>query len=627
MKKLMDKIKLDVNHLYPLIFTLVFSLILLQYSFNSLEAIFFDLWNKFSVTTSSLKEDYVIVYMDEETDQFLGEVYPYTYATHNKILNYISAQKPKAMIYHVDFKEPSYDGEISHYLQFNETLQLMANQFPVRLATSMDLLGELVPPDKLQKIGFSLGLIHEDSEEFSRDSVSRKAIINVSGDDSLELWVANLIRKFHEEIPLDPKSISGAFYDNIADATFAYFKYPFNPMVLQTRIAKVPINRVVSQNLRNTFFTNKIVLIGHQYQSRPDDYVLTPFNKDIKAPKIDVHIATFEAIASENIISQVPRWITNTLSILFVLILSLVISQVNPSRGLIVIVSSALGTLLFAFLLFVIFNEWIFVSHMILSIFLVYYIWVPFRAIAEYQTRYAIQEESKLLKKVDHLKQNFISLMSHDLKTPVAKISGITESILMKLPPDAGYLKEYVFQLKDSTHELNNFINSILDLTKIESENIKLNIQSKDVNQLIENVHYSLLPMVESKGMHLELNLGPLYPIAIDVLLIKRVISNLVENAIKYAGEGAKLKITTYDDDQWVTIEVADNGIGIAAENLEHIFDRFYRIKNDAHHLVKGSGLGLYLVKYFIELHEGTIRAESQVGQGTKFIIQLRNIS
>jgi signal transduction histidine kinase len=106
---------------------------------------------------------------------------------------------------------------------------------------------------------------------------------------------------------------------------------------------------------------------------------------------------------------------------------------------------------------------------------------------------------------------------------------------------------------------------------------------------------------------------------------MNRVISNLIENAIKYAGKGKSIWIKTWDDADWVFIEIKDNGLGIAQEDLTHIFDKFYRVKNDSTHAIKGSGLGLYLVKYFIELHNGVISATSELGDGTSFIIKLRN--
>jgi signal transduction histidine kinase len=111
----------------------------------------------------------------------------------------------------------------------------------------------------------------------------------------------------------------------------------------------------------------------------------------------------------------------------------------------------------------------------------------------------------------------------------------------------------------------------------------------------------------------------------IDVTLITRVISNLVENAIKYSNENCEVFINSWDDEKWVYIEIKDTGPGIPAEELQNIFEKFYRIKNDANHSIKGTGLGLYLVKYFVELHGGTIEVSSEVGKGTKFLVKLVN--
>ena len=274
--------------------------------------------------------------------------------------------------------------------------------------------------------------------------------------------------------------------------------------------------------------------------------------------------------------------------------------------------------------MFITFGWWIKLSHLVLSIFVVYYIWVPFRAIEEYQTRYAIQEETKLLKQVDNLKQNFISLMSHDLKTPVAKIAGIADILKLKFN-NTPEQTELIDNVVNSTKELNNFINSILDLTKIESQNLTLRKESKDVNKIIEGIIEKLEFEAESKQMKIESELSPLYPIQIDTVLMNRVISNLIENAIKYAGKEKTVVIKTWDDAEWVYVEIKDNGVGVGPDDLAHIFDKFYRVKNDSTHSIKGSGLGLYLVKYFIELHNGVITATSQLGEGTSFIIKLKN--
>jgi K+-sensing histidine kinase KdpD len=214
--------------------------------------------------------------------------------------------------------------------------------------------------------------------------------------------------------------------------------------------------------------------------------------------------------------------------------------------------------------------------------------------------------------------------MSHDLKTPVAKIAGVADNLYHQnlMMPD---IREKSQIIIDSTKELNKFISSILDLTKIESSNFGLNKISKDVNILIESVIQDSEYIAEQKNVQLVKELALLYPIQIDAILAKRFISNLVENAIKYSGNGSIVRIKTWDDKKWVFIEIMDNGAGIPPEEISNIFEKFYRIKNDANHSIKGTGLGLYLVKYFVELHGGTISVESTINKETKFLVKLLN--
>jgi signal transduction histidine kinase len=207
----------------------------------------------------------------------------------------------------------------------------------------------------------------------------------------------------------------------------------------------------------------------------------------------------------------------------------------------------------------------------------------------------------------------------------VAKIAGIGD-ILKNQYDNSKEQDELLNNIINSTKELNKFITSILDLTKIESENLTLNLQSKDVNLIIEDVLDKLVFEANYQKVKLLKNLAPLYPIQLDPTLMVRVISNLVENAIKYSGENATVEVVTYDDADWVFIEVKDNGVGIKPEDINHVFDKFYRVRNDSTHAIKGSGLGLYLVKYFIELHQGYISVNSELGKGTTFVVKLKNV-
>jgi signal transduction histidine kinase len=626
LSKIQEKIKnLEYNNLYPLFFTLIFILILIQYSFHSLDAIFYDLWNRSDITMSA-SDEIILVTMDEESDQFLGEVYPYTYASHNRFLDKLVADDPAGIGYLVPFISPESEDDVSFVKEFRDkVLKYKARNKFFRIGTDKDAWGEQVPPERLNDLGYSLGIINRDGNVFSKDNVSRRAILNISGEDSFHLWMANKSKVSRNLKAIDASSFQGAYYDRESDATFSLYKYSSNPNRLTSTYKTIPYHRVVVGNFTRGYFRNKIVLIGSKYLSNSADYVYSPFGKEEdKASKINIHAQIIDALINYKTIYPVPHWITDFLAIFMAVFLSYIISKVQPTKGLLITMLILVSIFVIAYLSFITFGVWFKISHVILSIFVVYYIWVPFRAIGEYQTRYAIQEESKALKKVDKLKQNFISLMSHDLKTPVAKIAGIAD-ILRVQYDNSSKQTELLDNVIDSTKELNNFITSILDLTKIESRELALKLENKDINPLIEATVDKLKFEASAQRMKISTDLSPLYPIKIDVNLVNRVFGNIIGNAIKYAGEDTEISVKSWDDDTWVYIEIADTGKGITEDDLENIFEKFYRVKNDDSHKIKGSGLGLYLVKYFIELHHGIIDVESVLGEGTKFLIKFKN--
>ena len=625
MKELLKKLKeLEYNNLYPFFFTLIFIFILIQYSFTSLDAIFYDLWIKADPFTEK-KEDIIVIAVDEESDQFLGEIYPYTYATHVRFVRKILEDEPLQVGYLVPFQEPQSPLAIEDAKEFKKIIQkFREDDGNFLFGADKDAWGIQLPPENLLDLGYSLAIINRDGEVFARDDVTRRAILNASGEDTLHLKMANIYRKNGGASAIETSQVHGAYYDREADAIFSLFKYQVDPLSKE-RYESIPFHRVVVGNYPRGFFKGKTVLVGPKYISNSDDFIKTPYAKDEdKAPKLNIHAQIIAALVQNDMVYEVPASATDFIAVLLAIGLSLLISRLQPTRGLVTTVMIMLTVFTVGYLLFVFAGVWVKLSHIILSIFVVYYIWVPFRAIGEYQTRYAIQEETKILKRVDRLKQNFISLMSHDLKTPVAKIAGIAD-ILKVQYSNSEKQNELLDNIIHSTKELNDFITSILDLTKVESRNISLKLESKDVNPIIEQTFSKLVFEAKANSIVLETDLGPLYPIQLDSTLINRVIGNLVGNAIKYAGKGSKVLARTWDDENWVYIEISDNGRGISKEDLDNIFDKFYRVKNDQSHQIKGSGLGLYLVKYFIELHQGSISVKSEVGSGTSFTVKLKN--
>ncbi len=620
------KIKHDLSSYYPLFFTIIFIFILFQYSFSVLESTFYDFRVKYDFGIDYLDKTVLIV-LDEESDEYLGESYPYTYESHNRLLEKLIRDKPKIINYFVNLPDnPALETKsiITEFKTIVNSYVETGGFF--HFATEVDFWGEKLPPMELKQLGYAPAVINIDNAAFSRDDVARRVVLNISGEDTLHLWTANNYRSTQGLSPLTAKDLPGSYYSREGDATFAMLRFGTDPVETKTRIKKVPFHRVRVGNFPEGFFKDKIVLVGPAYLSNASDYILTPFNKEeYKSSKMNVHASIIDSLIQGKTVRSIDKNISYILSIFLAIFLSFAISRLNPAKGLIVTVSVMVALLLSTYFLFSFFGTWLYVSHLVITIFVVYYIWVPFRAIGEYKHRFAIQEETKLLKKVESLKQNFISLMSHDLKTPVAKIAGLADLMVVQdmCKNDEG--KKIVSSIVDSTKELNKFITSILDLAKVESSNIGLNLISKDVNTVVEEIVGGLRYEMNDKNVQVETDLSPLYPIHFDLNLMKRVISNLIENAIKYSGENSIVNVKTWDDEKWVYIEIKDNGVGIPPEDIEHIFDKFYRVKNDASHSIKGTGLGLYLVKYFVELHGGTIGVSSEMGQGTQFTIKLKN--
>ncbi len=616
----------DFTRFYPFIFALVSMLILFQYSFSNIESVLYDLRARLDLGFN-FEDNVVIVTLDEESDEFLGEQYPYTFAGHTRFLKKILNDSPLVINYFVHFNEPGSSRDEDDAKEFKDHVEyFQKNGGAFRIGTGIDEWGERLPIFTLKTLGFSSAIINEDSIVFARDGVSRRALLNISGEDTLYMWTAN---KYREKIGLRSVGVDdlfGSYYYREADATFALYRYYTSPLETNGKVSKIPFHRALVGNFPKGFFTNKIVLVGPEYVSNSSDFVRTPYSREtLSSSKLMVYAEIIQAIINKKTVYQVPQMVSYALALIITTVLSFIVARIRPTNGLLISGGVLLGILLVGYLAFIIFGIWIYLTHLIFSVFVVYYVYVPFIAIAEYQRRYTIQEETKMLKKVENLKHNFISLMSHDLKTPVAKIAGMADNMLNQSGANE-FVRKGLFGIIEATKELNNFITTILDVTKIESRNLTLQKVSKDINQIIESVLEKFKFEKDDRKVEITTDLSPLYPIEIDVDLMKRVISNLVENAIKYSGANSIVEVKSWDDAEWIYISIKDNGVGIPPEDIDHVFEKFYRVKNDASHSIKGTGLGLYLVRYFVELHGGTIEVKSTLGEGALFLIKLKNM-
>ena len=221
-------------------------------------------------------------------------------------------------------------------------------------------------------------------------------------------------------------------------------------------------------------------------------------------------------------------------------------------------------------------------------------------------------------------KSNFVANVSHELKTPLSLLSLFSEILELGRVNSEEKKTEYYRIIRHESLRLNKVIDNILDFSKIEAGRKTYNFVDGDIGDVIENVLSSYRYQILNSGFEIQTNIQPDLPrVLIDRDAMAQAISNLLDNAIKYSREVKQLSITTERRGPDLSIEIADHGIGIPPAEQAKVFEKFYRVGNGLVHNVKGSGLGLSLVKHIIEAHKGTISVESDVGKGSRFTILL----
>jgi hypothetical protein len=237
-------------------------------------------------------------------------------------------------------------------------------------------------------------------------------------------------------------------------------------------------------------------------------------------------------------------------------------------------------------------------------------------------------KEAQYLRELDQMKTNFLTLVSHDLKTPIAKIQAMVERLRRDEELTRDQRQELLDSIETSNQELRHFISSVLHLSRIESQKVILQPRPNDLNRTIQQTIRRFEAVAAQKQLTLEEDLEPLFSFEYDEELVKQVLGNLIDNAIRYSPNESRVIVRSRETEGAVQVDVQDFGKGIPNEQLPHMFTKFYRFKRPLHEKVKGTGLGLYLSKYFIELHGGTIRLKTLENGGTtfSFTLPLRSI-
>jgi two-component system, OmpR family, phosphate regulon sensor histidine kinase PhoR len=228
------------------------------------------------------------------------------------------------------------------------------------------------------------------------------------------------------------------------------------------------------------------------------------------------------------------------------------------------------------------------------------------------------------IKKLEQMRKDFVANVSHELKTPVTSIKGFSETLIDGAMNNKDTLEAFLTIINKESDRMQSLIQDLLDFSKIEQQEFKLNIQDFDLYVLIKDVITLLNKKAIAKDISLEVECKSeeLF-IQGDHDRLKQVFINLISNAILYTPPRGRVRVSLFDHEKTVKIHVKDSGVGIKAEEIPRIFERFYRVDRARSRDSGGTGLGLAIVKHLVEAHHGNIRVRSTLGEGSEFIIEL----
>ncbi len=373
---------------------------------------------------------------------------------------------------------------------------------------------------------------------------------------------------------------------------------------------------VMNGKLPKDFLKGKIVLIGTEKSSYSQ--IQTPVGL---MSRHEYWGQVVENLIQDNFIKKLPFLIYAAFLFLLALVAMAIISNYPQSVAFFFFLFLVTVISAFSAWIFDTFSVWIPILSPISLFIFIWLLFTAYQALRIEKAHMRLKQEQSYLAELEQLKNNFVSLISHDLKTPIAKIQAVLDRLLSSGHVTAE-VHEDLTSLKSYSEELNRYIQSILKVLRVESKDFKIMKETADINGVVENVIERIKPLAATKDIALEINLEPMFLIEFDVTLMTEVFLNIIENSIKYTPCGGKISIHSRETESDVFVEIKDTGEGISAEDQENIWKKFVRGKTQEHK-TKGSGLGLYLVKYFIELHGGKISLKSELKKGTTIFVSL----
>ena len=225
------------------------------------------------------------------------------------------------------------------------------------------------------------------------------------------------------------------------------------------------------------------------------------------------------------------------------------------------------------------------------------------------------------MKEIEDMQKQFLSDVSHELKTPMSAIIGSVEILKRDGMESTEIFNEFMDILLKESYRMQNIINDILELSRLDQTKVSLDYQELDVKAVVKESMDLFEPLAKEKHLSLIYHNQIKEPLILDYSTVKTILSNFISNAIKYSNEGI-ITIKTKKEDDTFILSVQDEGIGIPKNKLNYIYDRFYQVDKSRSSKIS-TGLGLSIVKKIVELNQGTIDVESSVGIGSTFIVKL----
>ena len=227
------------------------------------------------------------------------------------------------------------------------------------------------------------------------------------------------------------------------------------------------------------------------------------------------------------------------------------------------------------------------------------------------------------LRRIEESRQEFVSNVSHELKTPLASMKVLADSLLVQEGAPVELYQEFMKDIAEEIDRENTIISDLLTLVKMDRKAAEVNVAVTDINEFLEQILKRLRPIAEKEKVEVVFESNRSVSAEIDATKLSLAFTNLVENAIKYNKENGWVRVTLDADHKYFYVKVSDSGIGIPQESLDNIFERFYRCDKSHSREIGGTGLGLAITKNAVVAHGGAIKVQSVVGEGTTFTVRI----